>query len=244
MLDATPETIAAVGAVGVAYRFFAATLLPAAKELGQLFKDNIVAWRQENARAIVESADRKLLSIYDGKVPDGLKMNPRVACTILEKGSWSDDAVVQDYWAGLLATSCDQTGKDETSLIFISVLESLTAGQVRILKYLVETCEKRHEGEALFSVPQLFDFAKLREVHGNNPSFTEIDISLDHMRMLELTGDKGGFLVPGLNPDDPKATITVTGFAINLYLRAEGIKTNGIEYWGLQGKKSNPGEQT
>ena len=34
----------------------------------------------------------------------------------IEKGSWVDDNKVQDMWAGLLASSCNEDGRDECFL--------------------------------------------------------------------------------------------------------------------------------
>jgi hypothetical protein len=47
--------------------------------------------------------------------------HPRVLHEIIENASWVDDEEVQAMWAGLLASSCTEDGKDDKNLIYIYI---------------------------------------------------------------------------------------------------------------------------
>ena len=60
--------------------------------------------------------------------------HPRILFKIIEEGSWSEDGVVQDMWAGLVQSSCSDSGDDDSNLIFINLLSNMTKLQAKILK--------------------------------------------------------------------------------------------------------------
>jgi hypothetical protein len=113
--------------------------LPAAEEFGLLLRDRISLWRLIQTAKIVEKADKKLRSQpnYEQK-----HAHPRLVGAIVEQGSWMDADNVQEMWAGLLASSCTEDGRDESNLMFINLLAQLTSSQARMLSY---GCEHVHK---------------------------------------------------------------------------------------------------
>ena len=97
--------------------FLSRICLPAAEEFGLLLKDKVSSWRAKNAIAIVDKAQAEL----NFKTNDKRHAHPILVSSIIENGSWSDCDEIQDMWAGLLASSCTESGGDESNLIFIPV---------------------------------------------------------------------------------------------------------------------------
>ncbi len=114
-------------AVKGAGKFLESICLPAAEEFGLLLRDRVSAWRAMNAISIAQKAEENL-----GGSVRGLQAHPRLVLGALEDGSWSDDNVVQDTWAGLLASSCIHDGKDDSNFLFLTLLRQLSACQIKI----------------------------------------------------------------------------------------------------------------
>lgn len=86
----------------------------AAEELGLVLRDKVAAYRVRNLDAMAANASKKLQSVLDN-----IHAHPLVVSKIVEQASWTDDAVVQDLWAGLLVSSCTEEGDDDSNLIFV-----------------------------------------------------------------------------------------------------------------------------
>ena len=223
------------GVVDGARAFLSRVCLPAAEELGLLIKDNVQAWRSRNALKIAQRAEQ-LLELHQ-RDTSAVSGNPKVVCQALEYGSWNDDTVVQDFWAGLLASACDDEGGSDSNMVFVSILSQLTNGQVRLIRFVTENTEK-------YLTPAGWPRAKLLEVKlqtlvelfGTN-DVTTIDVALDHLRVLDLTGSSGIFVSGGgFNANEPpdSASINLTSLALNLYLAGEGTRQTAEQFWGLE----------
>src|SRR5688500_17004053 len=111
----------------------------AADELGQSFSEKTGEWRSGNAVAILQEANDK----YEHLSASGHEhAHPSLVPNIVEEGSWSDDKQVQSMWAGLLASSCSNSGTDESNLIFINILKQLTSLEVTIINHACEKSKK------------------------------------------------------------------------------------------------------
>jgi len=106
--------------------------LPAAEEYGLWFRDRVHHWRTQNLAVIVQATERKLSE--SGAAP-GVHAHPRLVGTILSEGSWIDDSEVQEMWAGLLSSSCSESGDDDSNLLFVNLLSGMTKMQAKILRY-------------------------------------------------------------------------------------------------------------
>jgi hypothetical protein len=123
----TEETLAGAGA------FLSRICLPAAEEFGLLLKDRVSFWRAKNAAKIATKAERLTTGAREP-----LEAHPRLVWEIIDKGSWADDEAVQDMWSGLLSSSCTSQG-DDGNILFVSLLERLTALEVRLLRPCAKT---------------------------------------------------------------------------------------------------------
>jgi hypothetical protein len=102
----------------------------AGDDFKRLMREGLSNYRVASAIEIALRAER-LLSF--GQNPDKMRAPSNLVLRTLEDGSWADAEATQQLWAGLLATSCTLSGRDDSNLVFISLLSQLTASHVRIL---------------------------------------------------------------------------------------------------------------
>jgi hypothetical protein len=123
---------------------------PAAKEIGLILGDQFSYWRQSRAVALNEKLKQKLV-IRKERLED-LHAPPRIVMKIFEEGSTVDDDEIQDMWAGLLASSCTEDGKDDSNLIFINILSQMTAPEARIVNFTCQSCIWSYGGLSRMSI--------------------------------------------------------------------------------------------
>ncbi len=200
--------------------------LPAAEELGLHFRDRVSAWRSKNVLAVTTSADEKLSAC---QAPPSFHASPRLVGSIIEQSSWIEDAEVQDMWAGLLASSCNDTGDDDSNLLFVNLLSALTRIQACILRFACEHSRKFAAKGLILACPMRVSVAKLIELTGER-DIQRLDRELDHLRATALLGIKGGF-----DPADPvlQADLTPTALALHMYVRCQGVRTSPVDYFGV-----------
>lgn len=220
------------GSVDGAAAFLSRICLPAAEEFGLLLKDKVSYWRGQNALKIAQKAEKRV----DPK--SRAQAHPRIVCEVIDKGSWSDDDEIQDLWAGLLASACSDDGRDDSNIVFIGLLEQLTAPQVRILNYACENAPKfKSKAGWPYAETITIPLETLTKI-SNVDDFQRLDRELDHMRAFELIG-AGGFGGGGFGLESTDAKICPSALALHMYVRGQGYVGSPVEYWGLE-LKSEP----
>lgn len=214
----------AKAAIDGASSFLGRICLPAAEEFGLLLQDKVRSWRAKNALAIVCEAQ---VRFQNYKLSADAHAHPRLVAAVIEHGSWSDDKTAQDMWAGLLASSCSQDGRDESNLIFVNLLTQLTGVQVRVLNYGCETVEKEVIAHGLIvpKQPLFVDVPTLQTIAGTT-DIPRLDRELDNLRGLELIST--GFL-----PQSSTIDIMPSALALNLYVRCQGSTGSPADYFKL-----------
>jgi hypothetical protein len=210
--------------------FLSRICLPAAEEFGLLLRDRVRYWRSQNIASILARTQDKLAASHE----DDLSAHPRIVSQIVENGSWIDDSVVQDMWAGLLSSSCTEVGDDDSNLLFTNLLASLSGLQARILKHACETCEKElHANELVtardFTVPRL-SADELISMTGES-DLHRLDREMDHLRELGLLSDYSGFDV---HATPATAQLTPSAIALHMYVRCQGSRMTPQEYFDLK----------
>lgn len=194
--------------------FLGKICMPAAEEAGLLLRDQVRAWRAGNIVRIIEKS--KGLLDFD-PITFELKASPRVIWKILENGSWTEDEKLQSMWAGLLASSCTEDGRDESNLIYIDLLSRITPPEAHFLNYIGEKCSKDRDvlhfditisvnPEFIKKVPYFADFDHLTR-------------ELNHIESLGLIKHLAIWEGDGIKPH---ATMDTTKVALDLYVRCEG----------------------
>jgi hypothetical protein len=102
----------------------------AAKDIIQSLSKELDDARTRSGIEIVLRAERLIAGQPDA---DGLHAHPQILKSILRHGSWSNDDLVLQLWAGLLASSCTAEGTDVSNHDFVELLVHVTETQARIL---------------------------------------------------------------------------------------------------------------
>ena len=218
------------GSVDGASAFLSRICLPAAEEFGLLLRDKVSGWRAKNAVALVTKAQELLNKQACDLV---LHAHPRIVYSALEHGSWAEDDYMQSLWAGLIATSCTESGKDESNLIFINILSSLTTNQGRLIKYICENAKVVVSdagwlvaGDALFmNIESLRKVTEIEDIH-------QLDRELDHLRSIEL-------IATGFSPDHLDADVTPTSLCLQLFCRCQGYIDSPVFFYDAKPSESS-----
>jgi len=220
-------TTLAKGAVDGSGAFLGRICLPAAEEFGLLLKDKVSAWRANNAIEIVKKAEEKLNKLENN---ENLHAHPRLVTTAFETGSFSDNPEVQEMWAGLLASSCDEEGKDESNLLFMTILSQINSTEAIILNYLCKTAAKIVSKSGFIwandievTVEKITKLTGITDIH-------RMDRELDHLRALDVIS--GGF-----NTIDDTAKVAPRALGLNMYVSCQGSKKSPLEYFNVSYEK-------
>lgn len=221
-------TTLAKGAVDGSGAFLGRICLPAAEEFGLLLKDKVSTWRANNAIEIVRKAEKKLNKLENN---ENLHAHPRLVTTAFETGSFSDNPEVQEMWAGLLASSCDEEGKDESNLLFMTILSQINSTEAIILNYLCKTANKTVSKNGFIwadnmeiTVEKIIELTGITDVH-------RMDRELDHLRALDIIS--GGF-----NTTDDTAKVAPRALGLNMYVSCQGSKESPLEYFDVNYENS------
>jgi hypothetical protein len=195
--------------------------LPAAEELGLMFKDKVRYWRLKNIINIVNKMPTKI-SIDMNTLQ--LAVHPRIVNEVMENGSWCEDESLQEMWAGLLAASCKDNGND-TNILFTQKLKVLTTIQAKIINAVCEVCQvDLYDNDLIHGRNVHLTLDNLIEITGCS-NVDQLDTELDSLRANEfITSDRlegsGGFDITS-NP--LVANLEPTAILLNLYAKTQGF---------------------
>lgn len=132
-----PEPIIAIGisalAAYVGKDGINKLLGPTADYLGVSLKD-FVQKRADNIGKIFFNAEKKL----GNKINEKGQVSPKVLKTIINEGSYCDDALAVEYFGGVLASSRTESGRDDRGARIGKILDSMTVYQIRT-HYIIYT---------------------------------------------------------------------------------------------------------
>lgn len=86
--------------------------------------------RTSNALDIALEAEKRIKASPGS---EHIHCHPQMVASILQEGSWSNDELMRQLWAGLLVTSCSPEGTDESNQRFVELLVQMTPAQGHIL---------------------------------------------------------------------------------------------------------------
>jgi hypothetical protein len=112
---------------------------PAAAEAGLLLRDHVRAYRAQHLIKIAEKA-KGIVEMNSEGIQ--LLAHPRLVAEVVENGSWCEDEELQNLWAGLLASSCTEDGKDDSNLLISDILKRLTTAEAKLVKFACEKGDK------------------------------------------------------------------------------------------------------
>jgi len=161
--------------------FISSICLPAASELGLMIRDKMTEFRAKNLQNIL-----KRCSGYIKYENGELQCDPRLMINIIEKASLCSDELMQDMWARLLASSCSNNSND-TNLIYVHILDQITACEANILNFICSDNEivNDKDGTRVISTQKEYPLSELIE-RGHFQNFQDMEQQLDHMISLGL----------------------------------------------------------
>jgi hypothetical protein len=217
------EAIQAVGEKSLdgAGAFLGKICLPVAEEFGLFLKDRVHVWRSYNVIKALEKAENKYKEIH-GK--EKKEIHPRMLSSIIENVSWTDDEDIQELWGGLLASSCSENGKDDSNIIFISILSQLTSLQVKILNVSCLNAKKYLAPLGwIYSEGLNFTIEQVQQLFGEN-NLQRLDRELIHLRSL-------GLIQAVFDQSENNADLTPTPLAFHLFVRCQGSLEDPVKYF-------------
>lgn len=219
---------------GEARSFLAKICGPAAEEFGLMLKEKMRFWRLSRMIRMLEFAKGKMeyvegnLEIVNSK---GSGVHPRVAMEILDSSSWVDDDELLQMWAGLLVSSAQDVAKDDSNIIYTSLLKTITSSQAKIIN---DACRNRvvkpdgslvNKGNDLGSILVRRSRKELFLISGTEDVYRlEFEFSQLIAKNIFMTPSipYGGYL---LGEDDSKTvSFNPTAICLQLYARCNGAK--------------------
>ncbi len=191
---------------------------PVADGVSQLLKKELSNYRIASAVEIALKAEELLAPEPNA---DMMHAHPAIVLRILEVGSWADLEFIQDYWAGILATSCSVEGDDVSNLDFVDLLSLLTPIHLRILADACSRATKVTSEQGVISSYPLYCSAEdLTKVSGTN------DLTKIHRAMAQLADL--GLLEKSSRSSfvsySEKAKTTPTSLGLQMIARCNGRK--------------------
>ena len=220
---ANTVTTAAIAGAGA---FLSRICLPAAEEFGLLLRDKVSAWRAKNAAAIAERAAVMFEALPNSEARHA---HPRIVGGIIENGSWTDDEDIREMWAGLLATSCTESGRSQENLIYLNLLAQLTTSQARIISFACIAAMKfKSETGLLLAQDFSTEIEQIIKASGTTDLHI-LDLEVDHLREIGLLDIQSG-LSPHTNIP---CRLTPSAMALQLHVRCNGHIGSPLDYFKL-----------
>lgn len=150
MADVDPYLVVTTGATAASAWAGRKLLGPLFDELAQDLRQRYAERRARNVLHIVESAARMSGHALNepGTIP------PRMLGLLLDEGSWCDDEVMAEYWAGILSASRTSDGRDDRGTTWVKLVSHLSSVALR-MHFLLYTEMRR----AVLDAPP-FDIGK------------------------------------------------------------------------------------
>lgn len=207
--------------------FLGKICMPVADELGLYFQDKVRFWRYNNINEVLKRAEERLNESGGIK---GRSVHPLLAWKILENGSFADTEYLQDYWAGLLASSCTD-GQDDSNRMFVDILSQLTTLQVKVIEFSCLNSEKEHTRQGFLISKNLIRYRnEVQEICGTN-DIHRIDRELDKLSSMGLISGAGQY--GGFDPDADIAHLKPTPLCLHLYAKCKGCQGSLEEFYGV-----------
>jgi hypothetical protein len=178
-----PEDILSEFRAAAAISFLRRKCPGGAKEIRELLRGRLSNYRLESAIEIALHAEEMLVfESRNGK----LTASRNIVLRILEDGSWAENEQIQQFWAGLLATSCTSDKNDQSSMVYVDMLSQLTATHCRIFATACANADVfESEHGTILSHPLNYSAEEIIRIAGIH-DLVKIDRDLEHLADVGL----------------------------------------------------------
>lgn len=193
--------------------------LPAAEEFGLMFRDKTRARRLQSLIQILDKANGKFDLSSDLA---GITVHPRILKELMESGTWCEDSLLQEMWAGLLVSSLEKGDAKGKNVLFLDSIKKITSIQAKILEFACKNCKvKLYESGLLMASKIQITHEDMVVLTGEDDLF-QLDAEIDNLRAQELISS-GGYDV---RKSPLVAEFCPSAFALNLYAKTQGHQGN------------------
>ncbi|MGA8740200.1 MAG: hypothetical protein WB561_03320 [Terracidiphilus sp.] len=209
----------------------------ATQELKLLFREGLSNLRIASAIGITHRAEAMLAAERDF---DRLRAPQSVVMRVVKDGSWAEDGITQQLWAGILATACTMVGDDESNLPYIDLLCELATIDGRLFTTACTKSQKVFATSGAVSAQPLIcsaqDLAHIAGAH----DLMKIDRNIFQLANL-------GLLEPRVKSKyfnfEQDANLTPTALGLELFARCQGHRGAPHEYYVTQTQESASGSK-
>ena len=199
----------------------------AGEEIGQLLRGRLSNHRIAKAINIALTAEALLASDPHA---EWMRAHLDVVVRILEDGTTTDEDWLQQYWSGLLVTSCSVNAKDESNLPFVELFSKLTTIPLRILTVACTSVAKvvSETGE-ISAGPLACTLDELVATTGSRLLHMDRDLeSLSELGLIENKKSSGPTLL-----QSNEIRIVPTSLGLQLFTRCKGHRGSLQEYFAV-----------
>ncbi len=222
-----PEDILREFRLAVALAFLTRLCPNSDEEIRRVMREGLSNYRVASAIEIALQAERFLAF---GVNADKLRAPENLVLRILEDGSWADSESTRQLWAGLLATSCTLSGRDDSNLVFISLLSQLTAPHVRMMTAACTKATKYMSSmERLSSRPIILSSRDMMQITGTR-DMIRIHRDLEYLVDLGLltASSKSANFSPIEGTE-----LMPTSLGLQLFARCHGHRGAAEDFYGV-----------
>jgi hypothetical protein len=200
-----------------AFAFLSRICPQAAEGVMQFIHSGLTKARTANAVQILLRAEGLLPPDSDDS---RFGARPRIVAKILEVGSWAEEEWIQQLWAGLLATSCNAEGGDESNQSCVDLFSKLAAVHVRIFRFAcLRATNILSIARPFSSPPVICTREEIMEITGSR-ELLRIERDIQHLRDLGVLEDNAK---SAQSSGHYEANITPSSVGIHLYARCKGF---------------------
>jgi len=224
--QAEPEDILREFRTGAAIAFLRRICPGAAREIRQLLRERLSNYRLECAVEIALHAEEMLVFEAGARK---MRAHPLLVTRIIEGGSWAENERIQQFWAGLLATSCTIGKEDLANQVFIDLMSQLTPVQTRIFAAactMATTYESEHG--TIAAHPLICSAEEMTQIAGLQ-DLVKIDRDLEHISELGLLVQRDKQRFFSVLKD---AEITPTRVGLDLFARCNAHRGLAQDFYG------------
>lgn len=212
------------GAVDGAGALLGRICLPAAEELGELFRDRVKHWRLKQLAMVTEKARPQIERREKSEGP--LQAPPSIAIRVIDSASLAGDGTLQDMWAGLLVSSCTPTGTDDSNLLFVNMVSAFSPAQARLFDWIAKVCPMVRDKEGIVQGDHFKPSVEDLLQHGQIPDLGQLD--------AELSGlFAAGVFHKNLEGSTLAACKGLSSLGVTLSLRVLGKRGNPADHFDV-----------
>ena len=147
---------------------------------------------------------------------------------MVEKGSWAEDDLTQQFWTGLLVTSCTNDGSEEPNSEYVEILSELSTIPTRIFHAACTRTNKNiSDSDTVTADPVPCTEQEIIEIAGAH-DLLKIDRNLTLLFDLGLIGPRLKSKFFSYNED---VILVPTELGLAMYARCQGHRGTAHEFY-------------